>query len=47
MRMEIQISETTGKINHLMYIYNIKIYAKNEKELENFEQTIRNIQPGY
>ena len=36
-----KLSGLQEKINHLMYIDDIKLFAKNEKELENFIHTIR------
>ena len=33
-------SRTQEKINHLIYLDNIKLFAKNEKELETLIQTV-------
>ena len=35
------------KINHLMYMDEIKLFAKNEKELENLIQTVRIYNQGW
>ena len=36
-----KLSKSQEKINHLMYIDGIKLFAKNEKELETRIQTVR------
>ena len=36
-----QLSKTQEKINHLMYMDDIKLFAENEKELETLIQTVR------
>ena len=36
-----KLHKSQEKINHLMYIDNIKLFAKNEKELEILIQTVR------
>ena len=36
-----KLSRSQGKINHLMYRDDIKLFAKNEKELETLIHTIR------
>ena len=35
-----KLHKSQEKINHLMYIENIKLFAKNEKELETLEQAV-------
>ena len=37
----LEIYQVTKKINHFLYMNDIKIFAKNEKELETLLQTIR------
>ena len=41
MKVVINLKRRKQKINHLMYIGYKKIFAKNEKELETFIQTIK------
>ena len=36
-----KLSKSQEKINHLMYMDDIKLFAKNEKELETLIQTVR------
>ena len=36
-----QLSKSQEKINHLMYMDDIKLFAKNKKELETLIQTVR------
>ena len=36
-----KLSKSQGKINHLIYMDNIKLFAKNEKELETLIQAVR------
>ena len=36
-----KFSKSQEKINHLMYMDDIKLFAKNEKELESLIQTVR------
>ena len=36
-----KLTKSQEKINHLMYMYNIKLFAKNEKELETLIHTVR------
>ena len=36
-----KLSKSQEKINHLMYMDDIKLFAKNEKELETLIQTMR------
>ena len=36
-----KLSKSQKKINHLMYMEDIKLFAKNEKELESLIQTVR------
>ena len=36
-----KLSRSQEKINHLMYMYNIKLFAKNEKELETLIHAVR------
>ena len=36
-----KFTNSQEKINHLMYMDDIKMFAKNEKELETLVQTIR------
>ena len=36
-----KLSRSQEKINHLMYMDNIKLFAKNEKELETLIHTVR------
>ena len=36
-----KLSRSQGKINYLMYMDGIKLFAKNEKELETLKQTVR------
>ena len=36
-----KLSKSQEKINHLMYMDSIKLFAKNEKELETLIQTVR------
>ena len=36
-----KLSKSQKKINHLMYMDDIKLFAKNEKELETLIQTVR------
>ena len=36
-----KLSRSQEKINHLMYMDDIKLFAKNEKELENLIHTVR------
>ena len=36
-----KFTHSQEKINHLMLIYNIMLFVKNEKELETLIQTIR------
>ena len=35
-----ELHKSQEKINHLIYMDNIKLFAKNEKELETFIQTV-------
>ena len=35
-----KLSKLQEKINHLMYMYDIKLFAKNERELEILIQTL-------
>ena len=36
-----ELSKSQEKINHLMYMDDIKMFAKNEKELETLTQTVK------
>ena len=36
-----KLSKSQEKMNHLMYIDDIKLFAKNEKELESLLQTVK------
>ena len=36
-----KLSKLQGKINHLMYMDDIKLFAKNEKELETLIHAVR------
>ena len=36
-----KLSRSQEKINHLMYMDDIKLFAKNEKELETLKHTVR------
>ena len=36
-----KLSRSQEKVNHLMYMDDIKLFAKNEKELETLKHTIR------
>ena len=36
-----KLSRSQEKINHLMYMYDIKLFAKNEKELETLIHAVR------
>ena len=36
-----KLSKSQEKINHLMYMDGIKLFAKNEKEMETLKQTVR------
>ena len=36
-----KLSRSQEKVNHLMYMYSIKLFAKNEKELETLIHTVR------
>ena len=36
-----KLSRSREKVNHLMYIDDIKLFAKNEKELETLIHTVR------
>ena len=38
---EYKLSKSLEKINHLMYMNDIKLFAKNKKELETLIQAIR------
>ena len=38
---EYKLSKSQEKINHLMYMDDIKLFAKNEKELETLKETVR------
>ena len=40
MRVDIN-NKSQEKINHLMYMDNIKLFAKNEKELETLKQALK------
>ena len=41
-----KLSKSPEKINHLLYMDNIKLFVKNEKELETWTQAVKNIQSG-
>ena len=36
-----KLSRSQGKINHLMYMDDIKLFTKNEKELETLKHAVR------
>ena len=36
-----KVSRSQGKVNHLMYMDDVKLFAKNEKELETLIHTVR------
>ena len=42
-----KLSRSQEKINHLLHMNDIKLFAKNEKELETLIHAVRNIQSGY
>ena len=41
MHSRIQTQQIIEKVNHLMYMDDIKLFAKNEKELETLVHTVR------
>ena len=42
-----KLTKSQEKINHLIYMDDIKLFAKNEKKIENPNTHSENIQSGY